>query len=87
MYDYFKLPKENDPETDKMCLIEASAKIITNKIKAVFTSTDEYYGLGELSVESCFNFCLLHYDYFSPAIYQIVSDNNSRHWSGDHVSK
>ena len=32
LHDYFKRPKENDPETDKMCPIEASAKIITKKL-------------------------------------------------------
>ena len=46
--EYYNLPKEQDPETEKLNLIETLAKIIRNEVKQVNTPSDLYQGIDEL---------------------------------------
>ena len=56
LHDYYKLPQNQDPEVERINIIEASARLIKNEIKVVNTPKDEYYGLDDLNVDACVNF-------------------------------
>ena len=71
LHDYFKFPQENDPEIDKMCSAEASAKIIKKEIMAVFTPKVNIMVLTSCQLNHALIFCQHHYDYFSSAFYQL----------------